>query len=474
MARSTQPLWLHLHFPLLALEARFGEVAQSRPALLTASDGRSVQQCNVLAQAEGVLPGMSLRTAYCLVDQLVQASYSAELEAAQLRHLAVLCYQHCADIRLCTPLGLSLEIGSMLRWHGGLEAILDILDRLLQSSGHHYQLALGHTPLAARLLAENHRDWRRIDAAAEQQQLSTLTIDCLALPLDRRDIRALSAMGLKQLQQLRQVPRSELGYRFGQALISHLQALEQPSELGERFQLPPYYDERLELWHEVASAEALIFPIKRLLHGLEVYLSARQLNATELCFRLEHRDAPVTKLNIQLNSAARGPQSWPVLVALALERLTLAEPVLVIGLRVEALREQGDNSADLLGDNQPQSDAQHLLALLNSKLGAQAIQQPSAGADWRPNLASRPVAVRPSARTEYPRAQPTLLLAKPEPIDAAAYQCISGPERIALPAWVQPDGFQRDYYRAWHPASRSYHWISRHRDGRWYREGVFA
>ncbi|MFG1496487.1 DNA polymerase Y family protein [Saccharospirillum sp. HFRX-1] len=474
MAKTVQPLWLYLHFPLLALEARFGEVAQTRPVLLTSSDGRSVQQCNALARSEGVQPGMSLRTAYCLVDQVAQASYSAQLEATQLRHLAVLCYQHCADIRLCSPLGLSLEIGSMLRWHGGLETFIEALDSSLQHSGHNYQLALGHTPLAARLLAENHQNGRLIDAAAEQQQLGKLSIDQLALPLDARDLRALAAMGLKNLRQLRQAPRSELGYRFGQSLINHLAALERPREQGEPFQLPPCYDERLELWHEVDSAEALIFPIKRLLHGLAAYLNARQLSTTELHFKLEHRDAPITTMSIQLNTASRGAESWPVLVALALERLTLPEAVLVIGLRAEALTERGDTAGDLLGDSRPQTDAQHLLSLLRSKLGAKAVQQPSAGADWRPNLASRPVVVGQQPDRLFPRAQPTLLLANPEPINAAEYQALSGPQRFALPAWVQPDGFQRDYYRAWHPASRSYHWISRHSDGGWYREGVFA
>ncbi|PTY36593.1 hypothetical protein BGP77_04675 [Saccharospirillum sp. MSK14-1] len=474
MPSPYQSLWLYLHFPLLALEARFGEVAQSRSVLLTASDGRTVKQCNALAQAQGVKPGMTLRTAYCLVDNVAQASYSAELEAAQLRNLAVICYQYCADIRLCAPLGLSLEVGSMLRWHGGLDAFIDVLESAIKHSGHGYQLALGHTPLAARLLAENRAGWRVIDAPAEQQQLAKLSITQLALPLEARDIRSLAAMGLKTLQQLRQAPRSELGYRFGQALIDHLNALQKPRELGERFQLPPCYDERLELWHEVAAADALIFPIKRLLHGLDAYLNARQLSTGKLCFSLAHREAPVTPLTIQLNSASRGSQSWAVLVALALERLTLPEPVLIIGLRAEALTARDAINEDLLGDRRPQAEAQHLLAMLASKLGNQSIQQPNAGADWRPALASRPVAVGQTTGASYARAQPALLLAQPEPIDPTHYHALSGPERIAVPAWAQPGGFQRDYYRAWHPKSRSYHWISRHRDGRWYREGVFA
>lgn len=471
---SNSALWVFVHFPHLALEARFGEVAQTRAVLLTASDGRTVQQCNALARAQGVRPAMSLRTAYCLVDKLIQASYSPELESAQLRRLAVLCYRHCAGIRLCAPSGLCLEIGSMLRWHGGLDAFIAALDAALQGSGHHYQLALGHTPLAARLLAENHHNWRVIDPLAEQQRLSDLPIDKLALPLEARDIRALAAMGLKDLRLLRRAPRAELGYRFGQPLIDHLAALERPRELGDRFQLPACYDERLELWHEVESAEALIFPIKRLLHQLDAYLSARQLATTELHFSLEHRDAPTTAVPIQLNTAASGPDAWQMLIALALERLSLPAPVLAIRLRAEALIAQGDTAGDLLGDARPQADAQHLLSLLRSKLGANAIQQPSAGADWRPMQASRPLAVGSSPDALYPRAQPALLLPRPEPIDPADYHCLSGPQRIALPAWVQPDGFQRDYYRAWHPASRSCHWLSRHADGRWYREGVFA
>ncbi|WP_108127109.1 Y-family DNA polymerase [Saccharospirillum mangrovi] len=473
---ETTPLWLYLHFPLLALEARFGEAAQTQAAFLTDTDGRSVRQCNAVAQAQGVQPGMTLRTAYCLVETVLQAPYDATLESQQLRRLAVLCYRHCADIRLCPPLGLCLEIGSMLRWHGSPQVLLDALEAALQRSGHRYQLSLGHTPLSARLLAETQRNWRELDRDGERDRLAALPVERLALPLEPRDVQALAAMGLKNLAQLRRAPRSELGYRFGVALINHLNALEQPRVLGERFVLPPRFNERLELWHEVDSAEALIFPIKRLLHALEAYLAACQLSTSELQLELEHREAPPTRVPVRLTSAAVGQDAWQLLVALALERLTLPEAVLAIRLRAEALIEYGGTEGDLLGDTRPQADAQRLLSLLTSKLGATAIQQPSAGADWRPLHASpllNPGDLPPAAPI-FPRAQPALLLPQPKAVERDDYQLLSGPERIALPAWVQADGFQRDYYRAWHLPSRSCHWISRDHQGRWHCEGVFA
>lgn len=471
---STQPLWLYLHFPQLALEARFGELAQSQAVLLVDVDGRSVRQCNHLARNQGIQPGMTLRTAYCLVEQLAQARYDPTLEAEQLRRLALLCYRHCAGIRLCPPVGLCLEVGSMLRWHGGLAALIEALEAPLQQSLHHYQLSLGHTPLSACLLAQNHQDWRIQDRDGEQQRLTTLPVERLALPLEPRQVQTLAAMGLKTLAQLQRMPRSELGYRFGQPLLQHLAALQQPRPLGERFQLPAVFDERLELWHEVASAEALIFPIKRLLHSLEGYLAARQLSTAELTLELGHRDAAVTQVPVQLTAAALGVDAWQMLVALALERLNLPQAVLTIRLRAEALSDYGGTPGDLLGDARPQVDAQRLLALLVSKLGACAVQQPKAGADWRPNRASRPGAVGETPPQPYPRAQPTLLLAQAEAIDASEYDLISGPQRIALPAWAQAEGYQRDFYRAWHRSSRSGHWISRDRQGRWHHEGVFA
>lgn len=468
-----QRYWLHLHFPQLALEARFGEAAHHQPALLTESDGRTLRLCNTLAADQGVQPGMTLRTAYCLVDRVVQASYSPSLEADQLHRLAVLCYRHCASIRLCPPVGLCLEIGSMLNWHGGLDPLLDALQTELDQSGHDYQLALGHTPLNARLLAENGLSWRRLERAEEQRLLARLTVQQLALPLEPAEVRALAAMGLKDLERLRRAPRAELGYRFGRGLIDYLAALEQPRDSGELFQLPARFDEHLELWHEVDSAEQLIFPIRRLLHNLEAYLGARQRLASELTLRLEHREAPPSHIQLALNRAAQRAEHWQTLVALALERQRLPAAVLVIRLQAEGLADNSGESGDLLGDNQPRADADRLLTLLTSKLGPAGVRQPAAGPDWRPVRASR---LRPAGRSQavHARAQPTLLLTRPEAIDPADYELLAGPERLALPAWTEPEGFQRDYYRAWHRTGRCCHWISRHRNGDWYCEGLFA
>lgn len=474
---DTDRLWVFIHFPRLALEARFPDPAPARsaaPALLTAPDGRHVFACNTAAEVAGIRPGMALRTAYCLVEAVELAEYDPELEAGQLRRLALLSYRLCAGVRLCSPAGLCLEAGSMLRLHGGLAPWLDELDATLGQSGHRYHLAVGHTPLAARLLAENGRDGRLDDPEAEWQRLEELGVERLALPLEARDVRALTAMGLKTLGELYRAPRADLGYRFGQGLVDHLAALTRPRELGEIFRLPPRFNERLELWHEVTTAERLIFPLRRLLQSLAAYLGARQLSVDEVVLRLEHRDRAPTRLSVQAPGGARRVEQWQTLVALALERLDLPEAV--IGLRLAARRFVGapGEAGDLLGDARPEADADQLLTLLIAKLGRGAVARPAAGPDRRPLQASQPRPVSALMPTARPRAQPALLLEAPCPVDPAAYRLLAGPERLALPVWVQPGGFQRDYFRAWHEAGRQHHWLSRHPDGRWYLEGLFA
>lgn len=472
---TRQRLWFYVEFPRLALEAWFGPAIEAGPQLLLAPSSQRVLQCNPAAEQEGVRPGMSTGTAYYLLEDTAIAQYDAHLEQEQLQRLAVMLYRFCADIRLCPPAGLLLEIGSMLRLYEGLAPCLAQLENRLEQSGFSHQCATGHTPRAAQVLARNGGGRFSGDAAQIQAWLDPLPISRLGI--ETRDATRLRAMGLETYHQLRQAPRAELGYRFGHALVRYLTALEEPDTLGQGFTLPPRFSEHLELTHEAVHTASLLFPIKRLLLSLEDYLLARQHTVDSLHLRLEHREQPPTRVHVQAVKGAKTAQDWLNLVDLALERQQLPAPVIGLQLRADRFRPDQGLSGDLLGTAYPRADADRLLSLLISRLGHNSVLRPLTEPDPRPLQAGplHPAAETGTDRAPNPaRRQPVFLLNNPLRIDPSDYRLLEGPERITVGQWLQADGFRRDYFRAWQHQHQQLHWLARHANGGWYLEGVFG
>ncbi|MCH8531561.1 MAG: DNA polymerase Y family protein [Saccharospirillum sp.] len=473
----TDRLWLYVHFPHLALESRFGpSEADALPQLLIDRGGREVLQCNAAASRCHVRPGMSPSTAYCLLEEVQVAPIDEEQTGQQLSRLALSLYAGCADIRLCSPDGLLLNAAPMLTLFGGLDAWLGRVERRLRHLGFRYQLALGHTPLAARLLARYHPRHCHPERATIKAALDELPLEHLDLP--ERHAEKLAAMGLNRHQQLRQLPLSELGYRFGASLVKHLQALQSPHPLGQAFEPPRQFHERLELPFEAELATSLIFPARRLLQHLEAYLQVQRLTAAQLTWRLEHRELPETLVKVQAVQGTRRVEDWLTLTSLALERQPLPAPVTALRLHLQQSQPETRLDGDLLGTAYPEADAERLLSLLLSRLGADKVTQPWAGPDPRPWYASQPRALTQGVAetpVEYrSRQHPTLLLDTPKPIRLGDYQLLSGPERIVTGQWLQQPAFRRDYVRAWQHRTEQLHWLARHDDGAWYLEGVFA
>ncbi|WP_028669145.1 Y-family DNA polymerase [Saccharospirillum impatiens] len=467
-------LWLYIDFTRLALQTQFGTGDSAIPQLLL--NARSgIEQCNDAADALGVRPGMNTATAYCLLCETETVHYDALAEQEQLQRLALLLYQACADIRLCPPSGLSLEVGSMLRLYNGLDALTDTLKSRLEHSGFRYRWACGHTAQVAQVLATNDQPLVSHD---RQRLVSALDpISITRLGLETKDAARLESMGVHRYADLRQLPRAELGYRFGPTLLQRLQSLETPDTLGHRFEIPPYFDERLELSHEAEHSASLLFPVKRLLTNLEDYLKARQRLADSLYLRLNHRNQAATRLRIQAVQGSRSAQEWLSLINLQLDRLILPEPVLSLQLRARRFRIDPMPTGDLLGTAYPQADADRLLSLLVSRLGHHRVQTLTTTADPRPELATRLTpAVDHSGRPESsrPRFQPVLIPKTHTPVSPQHYQLLSGAERIVMGRWAQPVPYRRDYFRAWHLRQQQVVWLARHDDGHWSLAGFFG
>lgn len=466
-------LWLALYFPRLALESSLPTSTSAVPGLLLSSGNRAVLQCNDAALSCGIKPDMTVNTAYCLVPDVSTAVYDPAYERQALSQLALLSYRFSAHISVCHPDTLLLEIDSMLGLFGGLAAYHQQVIRLLAQTGYTYQLSTGHTPQTALVLAQSPRPIISADPQAHRQALMSLNIDQLGFT--NKQAKRLQSMGIHQCHDLSALPKDALGYRFGAEFLQHWQAFEQVTHLGDRFQIPARFQQRIEFQTEVVYAKGLIFPLKRMMQTLEHYLHLRQLAAEHLVLILGHRKGPDTRLVIRAVQGAWHAKEWLELIAIRLDRLVLRAPVLSCRIRVLQFQQQQRVLTDLLGGQLEQFDGSQLLSLLVSRLGHHRVNTPTASADPRPEKSGQLVSAlsrMTQDADQVVRPHPVLLSQQGKRVTLSSYAILCGPERVGS-GWWDLDWKRYDYYGA-QSNTGMLHWLERHVDGQWWQRGLYG
>lgn len=461
-------LWLYLHFPRLALEAEFLGDQRPLPQLLLQPGQQTVLQCNDHARQAGVREGMNKKTAFCLLADCAIADYDLNSERQALQQQALQCYRYAAQISLQPPCGLLLEVGSMLAVFGGLDPYWQDCQTHLKQTGFQVQMSIGDTPGIARVLAQAGIELCTQDRQIMQQALDTLTID--QLDLDSRARDKLKAMGIRDYRQLKTLPRRELGFRFGMAVVEQLDRLERDQRPPEQFHLPPRFQQTIHLNYEAEHARGLLFPLKRILLTLESYLQSRQLLCDRLLIKLDHRDGRASLQTIPSVQGSFRQSDWLALLDTHLERTTLIDPVVSVTLRAKDFRPFDDDSKDFLGDRFPQADANRMQSLLLARLGPDRVKKLAIQHDPRPEVASGLIDSQLQRHTLNPRQWPSMLWPQPKAIDVNQYRIVSGPERIEG-GWWDARPTRRDYYIA--EQKQAWYWLFRRDDGQWFLHGEF-
>ncbi len=462
-------LWLFIHFPNLALEAQFLADQRPIPQLLLKPGNQTVVQCNEHAQKQGVRVGMNKKTAFCLLEDCALADYDAHAEQECLKQLALLCYHQAAQISLLPPDGLLLELGSMLALFDGLIPYWKNLRQRLKNSGYGFVMCTGHTPQAAKMLAHANIELCTEDAQKVRDTLLQLTV--AQLNLSEKLVKKLTAMGIHQYGQLKNMPRKELGYRFGQEMIDQLQKLEHDSQPPTSFQLPARFQQTVHLTYEAEHAGGLVFPLRRVLLNLEAYLITRQRLCEKVLIKLEHRDGRASLLTIPSVRGSYQQKDWLALLQIQLEHTQLIDPVVSLTLRAKGFLPMEAIHHDLVGGRHLQADADRLHSMLLARLGESHVRTLRAEADPRPEVASQLRNSHDTATEQFPRQWPSFLLPMPKAINLNDYEIITGPERIEGGWWEAPS-VRRDYYIA--KRNQQTVWLFRRDDGQWFLQGLFA
>ena len=472
-------LLLYLHFPHLLLDhVRRSQQTQGALAVVDLA-GQAILQVCPEADHLGIRPGMRLKTALGLAPDLVILHLDSQQETNLLEEQARWLYRYAAHITLSPPHGLWAEVSSLQRLYGGLPAVWQTVEQALAERQLTAWLALGHTPLAAQLLAQAGKGECTADKGHILTALGKLPL--VAAGFDEKSCTRLHRLGLNTLAEVFNLPARELAQRLSPELLARIQKAQGTRPDPKSPWHPPHrFRQRADFIQEVEHAQGLLFALQRILTELEEDLCWRQQDTDTLHLLLQHRHEEATRLTLRTTGPEHRAESFLKLLRLKLDQHPLRAPVISLSLSVKRfLGREAPVGQDLLGDGQDLNEAWHTLASrLQARLGTEALQQLAPRADHRPEFAWTASAIKPASRhSETPEvsglpARPLWLLSTPHPLAEPPARWFSGPERISA-GWWDGQRVHRDYYIA-QLSSGQLAWVFRDiRDG-WYIHGWFG
>lgn len=469
-------LWLYVHFPALQLDTLFSQQAPEHAVIVFDQARNQVVQCNHLAIQAGIRTGMGLGSASALVSDLCVIPYRTEQEQATLQGLAEQLYTLTSDICLYPPNGLLLRIHNMLDLYGGLAPYWQAIKLCLLQHSVQFDYATGVSPLCARILART--SWNTITAneAAMRQQLSCCKLTDTELP--GKTIRSLTRVGVHTLAELMRIPLKDLAKRFDNELVTYLGKLTGELQHQVTFFMPPEHFQRyMELLYDIDNTDKLLKPIVHMLNAMAQFLKQRDLLTEHIQLTLHLRDTESMSLSVASAQGEYRVDVWSRLIALKLENIQLHAPVYGITLYAAKAYLRQPEASDLFAGKRGTLSAMQLVAMLQAKLGEQAVSGLHLRDDHRPEHASyyapplRAPLTEPPSKGHIHNQRPIFMYTPPMPLQQRV-SIVFGPERI-YSGWWDGDNVLRDYYIARNDNGQ-WLWVFRTPDQKWFTQGMFS
>ena len=437
-------LWACILLPQLALDGVLRRHATPDQALVLV-DGpvqrRMLRAVNAAARAEGLRAGMPLATAQAICARFAVVEHDPADTARWHDFLAAWAYRYGAQVSRQLPASLLIEVAASFRLFGEWPRMETLLREDLSALGFRHRLALAPNPWAARALAGVHDGLAITHDAPLQQAIGQLPVERAGLPPEAAN--SLRRMGLRRLAQVYALPRAALGRRVGTATLDQLDrltgALATPLDC---YQPPDHFESRIEFNYEVGATGQLLFPLRRMVSDLAVYLAGRDGGVQRFVLRLEHERGGATEVPVGLLAPERDAAMLFELARGRLDLVQLAAPVRALQLVARELPPFVPAGRDLF-DVRPQQAVpwEQLRERLRARLGDEAVHGLAVHADHRPECAWRDHGDSAPAPT-LPR--PGWLLPQPIPLRERVLRILAGPERIES-GWWNGD-VRRDYY----------------------------
>lgn len=437
--------WACLFLPQLPIDAalRHRGDPDAPFALVTGPvQRRMLHAVNPSARALGLRPGMALAQAQATGARFAMEPHDPDASERARELVAAWAYGYSSQVSLALPHAVVLEVARSLRLFGPWPRMEGRLREGLQRLGCRHRLVLAPHPHAAYALAHV-QDGLAIDMPALHATLGCIPIARAGFA--REVSQAFSRMGLRQLRQVRALPRDALARRFPPGVLQHLDRVygdtESPLPL---YQPPDRFEARIEFDQEVESSQRLLFPLRRLTTDLASFLLARDGGVQRFVLRLEHERMPSTDIRVGLLAAEREATMLFELARGRLEQASVPAPVRALQVVADELPPFVPAATDLFDPRAQQAMAwPQLRERLRARLGDGAVQGLGWRAEHRPDFTVTDGAHPPAVLPPLPR--PGWLLRNATPLRDRRLRVLAGPERIEAGWWDGHD-VRRDYY----------------------------
>jgi protein ImuB len=284
-----------IYVPNFPVAAVLRSEPELRPRAVAVFEGKppleTILALNAKAAALGIAPGMTKSQAE-LCSELALRSRSA-LQETSTRAALLDCAQSFSprveDAACDTVL---IDLAGMESLLGPLPEIARNIHSRATALELDANVAVASNPDAAMLAARGFSGVTVIPSGREAERLGTLPVEVLFTGGANKEtncfLETLNRWGVHRLRSLAALPDIALSERLGQQGL-HLQRLARGAALRtlDLVEVPPIFEEAVELEHPILLLEPLAFLLNRLLEQLCARLGSRALSTQELRLSLD-------------------------------------------------------------------------------------------------------------------------------------------------------------------------------------------
>ncbi len=481
--------------------ARQQPMLKDVPFVLASQErGRKVVKgVNAIAYMRGITTGMVVADAKAVFPTLEVLDDIPGLEDRLLNGFAAWCIRYTPIVAVDPPDGLILDIsGCAHLWGGEYDYLKEIITKL-RGYGYHVRAAIADTIGTAWAVAR----YGRIKAIIEpgKQIEALLPLLPVALRLETATAERMHKLGLYQIRNFIDMPRSVLRRRFGTLLLTRIdQALGYETEAIMPIQPAAPYQERLPCLEPIRSRPGVEIALRKLLDVLCERLVREGKGLRTCVFKGYRIDGNIQQIAIGTSHASRNA---PHVFRLFEIKLTMLEPDLgfeLFTLEAPSVEDVTIEQDSFWNEKSEGDDIMiaELLDRLAGKVGAQAIHRYLPDEHyWPENAFKEAASFQEQPTTTWPEqlSRPLHMLPTPELIKVAVQlpdyppmlfhykgtlhriKKADGPERVEQEWWLR-QGEYRDYYCVEDEAGARY-WLFRagpyeHGEPEWFIHGFFA
>lgn len=451
---------------------------------------RQVSALNDLARKAGLQAGMPVADAQNLCPTLQTMAHNKKADARFLENLGLWGLQFSPLVMPLSPDGLAFNISGCDHLFGGEQMMAEQCRTQYAAQGLTTRLAVADTVQAARAVARYGKGALSIiDTGRLPHERALGPLPLYALAPDQKTYRALQAVGLRKVADLKRVSRAALARRYSDALqTAYDQALGYQAEPFTPLLPPAIYRQSRNLVNPLTSFPHLCDVAGRLSVPLAKQLEENGLGAQQLRLIFFRVDGEAVWFDVRLGTCSHDAAHFTRLLH---DRLRQFEDRIDAGFGFErAILEAVettpfDHQQQVMAQEKQQATSnvdQAVVALadrLRARFGDQSIQQFYARASHWPERSCRMGAYEAQAQAwdNHTKMRPLSLFNPPHLIDVVADSAdtapvrfvwrhqvfdivhAEGPERIAPEWWLLPEAVRkagpevqrrfrsRDYYR---------------------------